>query len=165
MVILLVAWRRGLMPALSLRKAVMRMVALSVVLAAVVSWQVTLEKFREPEPYRVRRELLLSSLAMVADHPWAGFGLDTWPVVYPAYARFDNGLVANHAHDDWAEVPQAGLASPTERPILFCPELKRAHECLEGRGASPGPIQDGGCTQFFEVRDLEGNVIEICKEP
>ena len=36
MVILLVAWRRGLMPALSLRKAVMRMAALSVVLAAVV---------------------------------------------------------------------------------------------------------------------------------
>lgn len=102
-VILLLAWRRGLMPAVSLRKTVMRVAALSAVLAAVVGWQVTLERFREPEPYRVRRELLISSLAMMADRPWAGFGLGTWPVVYPAYARFDNGLAANHAHDDWAE--------------------------------------------------------------
>jgi O-antigen ligase len=102
-VILWLAWRRGLMPAVSLGKTVMRLAALSVVLAAVVGWQVTLEKFREPEPYRMRRELLLSSLAMVADRPWAGFGLGTWPVAYPAYARFDNGLAANHAHDDWAE--------------------------------------------------------------
>src|SRR5258708_2258007 len=77
MVILLLAWRRGLMPAVSLRKTVVRMAALSVVLAAVVGWQVTLEKFREPEPYRVRRELLISSMAMWADRPHAGFGLGT----------------------------------------------------------------------------------------
>jgi len=66
---------------------------------------------------------------------------------------------------DRAEVQQAGLALRTDRPILFCGKLERAHEYLEGRGASPGPIQDGGGTQFFEVRDPEGNVIEICKEP
>jgi len=66
---------------------------------------------------------------------------------------------------DRAEVQRAGLALPTDRPILFCGKIKRAHEYLEGRGASPGPIQDGGGTQFFEVRDPEGNVIEVCKEP
>jgi len=108
MAILLLAWRRALMPAVSLRKTVLSMAALSVVLAAVVGWQVTLEKFREPEPYRVRRELLTSSLDMVSDRPWAGFGLGTWPVVYPAYARFDNGLAANHAHNDWAEWAEEG---------------------------------------------------------
>src|ERR1051326_7547926 len=66
---------------------------------------------------------------------------------------------------DRAEVQRAGLALPTDRPILFCGKIKRAHEYLEGRGASPGPIQDGGGTQFFEVRDPEGNVIEVCREP
>ena len=101
--ILLLAWSRGLIPQFTLRKTVLRMAALTLVLAAVVGWQVTLEKFREPEPYRVRRELLYSSLAMIADRPWAGFGLGAWPAVYPAYARFDNGLAANHAHNDWAE--------------------------------------------------------------
>jgi len=25
-------------------------------------------------------------------------------------------------------------------------------------------IQDGGDTQFFEIRDLEGNLIQVCKE-
>jgi O-antigen ligase len=103
MAILLLAWRRGLIPAVSLRKTALQMAAVSVALAAVVGWQATLEKFREPEPYRMRRELLLSSLCMIADRPWAGFGLGAWPAVYPAYARFDNGLAANHAHNDWAE--------------------------------------------------------------
>ena len=83
-------------------------------LAAVVGWQVTLEKFRETEPYRVRHELLLSSIAMAADRPLTGFGLGTWPVVYPAYARFDNGLAANHAHNDWAEWAVEGGV-----PVIF----------------------------------------------
>lgn len=29
----------------------------------------------------------------------------------------------------------------------------------------PGAIQEAGGTQFFEVRDPEGNVVEICEEP
>jgi O-antigen ligase len=106
--ILVFAWFRGLIPAGKLWKTAVWAAGLSVVLAAVVGWQVTLQKFREPEPYRVRRELLFSSLAMIADHPWTGFGLGTWPAVYPAYARFDNGLAANHAHNDWAEWPVEG---------------------------------------------------------
>ena len=102
-VVLLLAWRGGLIPATRLRKRAAWTAAFCVALAAVVGWQVTLEKFREPEPYRVRHELWLSSLAMMADRPMTGFGLGSWPVVYPAYARFDNGLAANHAHNDWAE--------------------------------------------------------------
>jgi hypothetical protein len=48
---------------------------------------------------------------------------------------------------------------------VFCTNLKKAHEYLLARGVTAGQIQDGGGTQFFELRDLEGNVIEICKEP
>ena len=123
--VVLLAWRRGLIPGTSLRRRLIPGTSLrrrlactavfSVALAVVVGWQVTLDKFREPEPYRVRTELLRSSLAMVAEKPLTGFGLGTWPVVYPAYARFDNGLAANHAHNDWAEwaaeggVPFVGL--------------------------------------------------------
>jgi hypothetical protein len=134
-VILWLAWQRGLLPAVSLRKTVMRMAALSAVLAAVVGWQVTLEKFREPEPYRVRRELLLSSLAMVADHPWAGFGLGTWPVAYPAYARFDNGLAANHAHNDWAEwATEGGLPFLVLVGIVAVWSVRPAADSLWGLG-------------------------------
>ena len=66
---------------------------------------------------------------------------------------------------DRAEVQKAGLEPCADRPILFCNKIKKAHDYLEGRGASPGPIQDGGGTQFFEIRDPEGNCIEICEEP
>jgi len=97
------AWRRGLISGPSLRRRLAWTAVFSVTLVAVVGWQVTIEKFREPEPYRVRGELLRSSLAMLAERPLAGFGLGTWPIVYPAYARFDNGFTANHAHNDWAE--------------------------------------------------------------
>jgi len=103
LLIILIAWRRGLIPRPSLRRRLIWTAGFSLALAAVVGWQVTLEKFREPEPYRVRHELLLSSIAMAADRPLTGFGLGTWPVVYPAFARFDNRLAANHAHNDWAE--------------------------------------------------------------
>ncbi len=64
-----------------------------------------------------------------------------------------------------AEVQQAGLPGSDEHPIIFCRKLQKAHEHLLGTGAAAGLIQDGGDTQFFEVHDPEGNVIEICKEP
>ena len=48
---------------------------------------------------------------------------------------------------------------------MFCDELKKAHELLSSRGISVGSIQDGGDMQFFEIRDAEGNLIQICKEP
>jgi len=59
---------------------------------------------------------------------------------------------------------QAGLAMP-DRPILFCNTLEKVHRQLLEAGAAPGSMQDGGDTTYFEVHDLEGNVIEICKEP
>jgi hypothetical protein len=61
---------------------------------------------------------------------------------------------------------EAEMKSPTTTvPIIFCRNLKKAQEVLIHRGITAGPIQDGGDTQFFEIRDLEGNVIEICTEP
>ena len=66
---------------------------------------------------------------------------------------------------DQAEVNQAGYSRPNEHPLLFCTRLTKAHEYLHDRGAAPGPFQDGGGTQYFEILDPEGNIIEICEEP
>ena len=133
--ILFFAWFRGLIAAGNLWKTVAWAAGLSVVLAAVVGWQVTLEKFREPEPYRVRRELLFSSLAMMADRPWTGFGLGTWPAVYPAYARFDNGLAANHAHNDWAEwAAEGGLPFVALLAVLAFWSVRPGLDSLWGIG-------------------------------
>ncbi|MGA2964538.1 MAG: hypothetical protein ABSD96_22985 [Candidatus Korobacteraceae bacterium] len=66
---------------------------------------------------------------------------------------------------DKTEAQQAGYERRNDHPMVFCTNLKKAHEYLRGKGAAAGPIQDGGGTQFFDLRDPEGNIIEICKEP
>jgi O-antigen ligase len=133
--ILVIARFRGLIPAGKLWKSMLWAGGLSAVLAAVVGWQVTLQKFRDPEPYRVRRELLFSSLAMTADRPWTGFGLGTWPAVYPAYARFDNGLAANHAHNDWAEwAAEGGLPFVALVAMLAIWSVRPALDSIWGVG-------------------------------
>jgi hypothetical protein len=63
-----------------------------------------------------------------------------------------------------AEIEQAHLAIPS--PVasdMFCNKLEKARDFLSRRGVVPGPIQDGGDMQFFEIRDIEGNLIQICK--
>ncbi len=131
----LLGWRRGLISGPSLRRRLAWTLVFAVALAAVVGWQGALEKFREPEPYRLRSELLRSSLAMIADKPLTGFGLGTWPVVYPAYAQFDNGLAANHAHNDWAEwAAEGGLPFLALMALLFAWSVRPALDSLWGIG-------------------------------
>ncbi len=64
-----------------------------------------------------------------------------------------------------AERQKAGYAPPDEHPILFCRKVGKAHHYLTGKGASPGLIEESGGTKHFDIRDPEGNVIEICEEP
>jgi hypothetical protein len=54
-----------------------------------------------------------------------------------------------------AEVTKAGFDRQNDHPVLFSSKLNKAHEHLIERGAAPGPIQSGGGTQFFEIRDPE----------
>jgi hypothetical protein len=64
------------------------------------------------------------------------------------------------------EVEQAGFDRPSPVvSVIFCDKLKKAYEQLTSRGILVGPVQDGGDTQFFEIRDTEGNLFQICKEP
>ena len=60
-------------------------------------------RFAEKDPWRYRREMAASTVAMIAEHPWQGFGLGTYAKVYPAYATFDLGGVVEHAHNQWLE--------------------------------------------------------------
>jgi O-antigen ligase len=52
---------------------------------------------------QVRRQLDLSTLHMIAAHPWFGVGLGAWSTVYPHYALVDIGAFANQAHNDWLQ--------------------------------------------------------------
>ena len=57
---------------------------------------------------------------------------------------------------------------PTDelRPILFTPNIKKARDYVTSHGAIIGEIErDAQGTSYFEIRDPEGNVIEITEEP
>lgn len=50
-------------------------------------------------------------------------------------------------------------------PMLYASNVKKASEVLSSRGVSVGEIQqDQQGTHYFEMRDLEGNKIEVCEE-
>jgi O-antigen ligase len=105
LVVLFIGLSPRLAPVGALGRAVAWTVLFGVGFAAVVGWEVLWSRFQQPDPFAGRREMLQSSLAMVQERPWTGFGLGTWPTVYPAHAVTDFGLsmFANHAHNDWAE--------------------------------------------------------------
>jgi O-antigen ligase/polysaccharide polymerase Wzy-like membrane protein len=74
----------------------------------VAGWSAVLERFHAKDLFLYRREFLVSTLRMIHDRPWLGFGLGAWPWVYPRYAIIDPIAVANHAHNDWAEWTSEG---------------------------------------------------------
>ncbi len=108
---IVLAWTGGWMPRKKLVRSAGVLLILSLLFTAAAGWENIGSRFGETESYQVRRKLLASSAAMIRHRPWPGFGLGTWRVVYPAYATFDNGLVANQAHNDWAEwMVEGGVA-------------------------------------------------------
>jgi catechol 2,3-dioxygenase-like lactoylglutathione lyase family enzyme len=70
--------------------------------------------------------------------------------------------------DDEYIVALGPTGKPTDelRPLLNAPNIKKARDYLTARGVSAGEIeQDAQGTHYFEMQDLEGNVIEIFEEP
>ncbi len=98
-----VALLRGRATRRSLALTLGLLTGFALLLTGAVGWVALWQRFLLADPYAVRREFLQSSLAMIHDRPWMGFGLGTWSTAYPAYATFDNGLFANRAHNDWAQ--------------------------------------------------------------
>jgi len=63
-------------------------------------------RFEDKDPYAIRRELLQSTLRLIAERPWSGYGMGTWRAVYPRAATFDLSATVNpaiEAHNDWAQ--------------------------------------------------------------
>ncbi|MGA2325285.1 MAG: O-antigen ligase family protein [Bryobacteraceae bacterium] len=77
--------------------------AFAVTFTLLVGWGLLWERFHDPDPFKFRREMLASSVAMVRERPWTGFGLGAFDSAYPSFALFDIGMTVNHAHNDWAE--------------------------------------------------------------
>ena len=85
------------------RRAVWQILALVAVAAVAAGWQELHHRFASPATENLRIDAARASLLMVRAHPLCGFGLGTWPVIYPRYASFDSGLFLNQAHNDWLQ--------------------------------------------------------------
>jgi O-antigen ligase len=72
-----------------------------------------LRRLKESDPLAGRTDITRSTVEIVRSRPLTGYGLGNFPEVYPAYARFDNGYLVNHAHNDWLEAMADG------GPLLF----------------------------------------------
>ena len=91
-----------------------------------------------------------------------GLGQHAAPDVALKFPQDDDPTILLSAQK---EVDQAKFDRPS--PVvstIFCDKLKKGQEVLSSRGILVGPIQDGGDMQFFEIRDTEGHLIQVCKE-
>ena len=73
-----------------------------------VGWDEVLARFKEKDPFYIRREYLLGAINMAKQRPLTGYGLDTFEQVYQRFAIKDFGAYANHVHNDWAEFAADG---------------------------------------------------------
>jgi len=79
-----------------------------------------LQRLHETDPLQGRSDIGRSALAMVRSRPWTGYGLGNFPVVYPAFATFDNGYFINHVHNDWLEAAVDGGIPFLGIMFIFC---------------------------------------------
>ena len=73
------------------------------VLTFIVGFETVSERFYSEAMTLGRLQFAISTLHMIAVHPWIGWGLGCWPAAYPAFATFDPGAIVNQAHCDWLQ--------------------------------------------------------------
>jgi hypothetical protein len=72
-------------------------------LTLIVGFATTSARFSSEPLTAGRIEFVVSTLHMIAAHPWIGWGMGCWRAVYPAFATFDPGAIVNQAHCDWLQ--------------------------------------------------------------
>lgn len=84
-------------------------------------------KLEKRDQLAVRRALNASSLAMIRERPFTGWGLGTYVPVYPMFATYDDGSWVNHAHNDWLEwTAEGGIFFSGLMLVLFVWSIRPA---------------------------------------
>jgi len=94
---------RPRLPLRSVMIAIGGLAAVVILLGAAVGTDALMAKFRARDQFSGRREFFVSSVQMLKQQPLFGWGLGTWPYVYPEFAIIDTQTIVNHAHDEWIE--------------------------------------------------------------
>jgi len=91
------------------------------------------------------------------------FGLRQYPT------KFDDGqkgVELSDSEEIFFVLGPRDLPTDDETPMLYSSRIEKARNHLSSRGVSIGEVQrDRQGARFFEIRDLENNVVEIVEEP
>ena len=128
-------FRRGVMQREAGAMAV-TLVAVAGIFICIASYGAIAMLLRPNSMLHGRLQYALSTLHMIAARPWMGFGLGTWPIVYPAYAQFDPGVFINQAHSDWLQwTAEGGIPLGMAMVSLFAWMLRPGIHSIWGIGA------------------------------
>ncbi len=94
-----------------------------------------MQKLHQRDQLAVRRNINESSLAMIAQRPLAGWGLNSYVPVYPRFALYDGGLVVNRAHNDWLQwAAEGGIGFALIMLVVFVWSIRPAVQTAWGIG-------------------------------
>jgi O-antigen ligase len=79
------------------------LIGMTAILTLIVGFETASKRFYLEALTAGRLQFAISTLHMIAAHPWIGWGLGCWPAAYPAFATFDPGAIVNQAHSDWLQ--------------------------------------------------------------
>jgi hypothetical protein len=79
------------------------LLSMTAILTLIVGFETASKRFYLEALTAGRLQFAISTLHMIAAHPWIGWGLGCWPAAYPAFATFDPGAIVNQAHCDWLQ--------------------------------------------------------------
>lgn len=103
-VVLAICWRRGFIGGRRAGWISASAAGLFLLWGTLAGWGLLFERLLTLDPLSDHRwPVMSSSFQLARDHVWFGTGMGTWPLVYPAYATFDIGVVVNQAHCDWLQ--------------------------------------------------------------
>jgi O-antigen ligase len=109
--------------------------AVTAILTLIVGFATASERFYLEALAAGRLQFAISTLHMIAVHPWIGWGLGCWPTVYPSFATFDPGAIVNQAHSDWLQwTAEGGLPVGLAMLALALWAIKPALRSIWGIG-------------------------------
>jgi O-antigen ligase len=93
------------------------------------------DKLQRRDQMAVRREINVSSLEMIRERPFSGWGLGTYVPVYRMFAHHDDGTYVNRAHNDWLEwTAEGGLLFSGLMAVMFGWSIRPAIRSVWGIG-------------------------------
>ena len=107
----------------------------SILFAYAAGFHTLTHKLAQRDQLAVRRDINLSSLAMIRERPLTGWGLGTYVPVYRMFARYDDGTYVNRAHNDWLEwAAEGGIPFAALMLIVFVWTIRPAIRSVWGIG-------------------------------